>query len=44
MQHRKLVRQPGNGIAFAAAGRVLDEVMLAGALLAGIGDQAANGI
>src|SRR5450756_2545158 len=37
MQAREPVREPGDGVALAAAGRVLDQVVAAGALLARVG-------
>ena len=35
----ELVRQPGNGVALAAAGRVLDQVALARTVLPGVGQE-----
>jgi uncharacterized Zn-binding protein involved in type VI secretion len=42
VQGRQPVRQPGDGEALAAAGRVLDQVALAGTGEARVGDQAAH--
>ena len=44
MEGRQPVGEPGDGEALAAAGRMLDEVALAGAVLAGMGDQPPHGI
>jgi hypothetical protein len=44
VQTRELVGEPGNGKALAAAGAVLDEVTLARALGAGMGNEAAHGV
>jgi len=42
LQPHKLVRQPGDGVALAAARRVLDQVTPADAALGGIGQQHAH--
>ena len=39
VQRRELVRQPGDGVALAAAGRVLDQVALPGAFRPRVVDQ-----
>ena len=44
VQHRELVGQPGDGEALAAAGRVLDEVELAGAVVARMAHKAAHAV
>ena len=44
VQRRELVREPGDGVALAAAGRVLDQVALAGAVRARVRHQPAHGI
>ena len=42
VQHRELVGQPGDGEALAAAGRVLDQVALAGAVVSCVAHKAAH--
>ena len=44
VQARQPVGQPGDGVALAAAGRVLDQVVVAGALLARVGLAAAHAV
>jgi hypothetical protein len=44
VERGEAVGEPGDGEALAAAGRVLDEVALAGAVGAGVGDEAADGV
>ena len=44
VQHRELVGQPGNGEALAAARRVLDQVALAGAVVARVAHQPAHAV
>ena len=44
VQHRELVGQPGDGEALAAAGRVLDQVALARAVVACVAHQAAHAV
>ena len=39
LQADELVRQPGDGVALAAAGRVLDQIPLAGAACLGVGQE-----
>jgi hypothetical protein len=40
----EVMRQPGDGVALAAAGGMLNEVLAAGTVGAGIGDEFADGI
>ena len=44
MQRRKLVREPGDRVALAAPGGVLDQVALARTVPAGVGDHAPHGV
>ena len=44
VQHRELVGEPGDGEALAAAGRVLDQVALAGAVAARVADELADAV
>ena len=44
VQHRELVGEPGDGVALAAAGGVLDEVALAGAVVARVAHQPAHAV
>ena len=44
VQHGELVGEPGDGEALAAAGRVLDQVALAGAVVAGVADEPADAV
>ena len=43
VERRELVGEPGDGEALPASGRVLDQISLAGALRAGVGDEGADG-
>ena len=42
MEAGKLVRQPGDGIAFTAASRMLDEIVVAGAVGSSVGNEFAD--
>ena len=44
VQHREPVGEPGDGEALAAAGRVLDQVALAGAVVARVADEPAHAV
>ena len=44
VQHRELVGEPGDGEALAAAGRVLDQVALAGAVVARVAHEPAHAV
>ncbi len=44
MQHRELVGEPGDGEALAAAGRVLDQVALAGAVVSSVAHEPAHAV
>ena len=44
MQHRELVGEPGDRVALAAAGRMLDQVSLAGAVVTRVADEPAHAV
>ncbi len=44
VEHRELVGEPGDGVGLAAPGRMLDEVALAGPLLARVGHEPSHGV
>ena len=44
VQHRELVREPGDGEALAAAGRVLDQVSLTGAVVARVAHEPTDAV
>ena len=44
MEHRELVGEPGDRVALAAAGRVLDQVALAWAVVTGMADEPAHAV
>src|SRR5699024_7633748 len=44
VQGGESVREPGDGVGLARAGRVLDEVVVSGAVACGVGDHTAHGV